>query len=138
MTINTNKRCPRGTRRNKKSGNCISTSTKLTNKRCPKGTRRNKKSGNCINKMNSLYTKVESNNLDEGKKYLIFEKDYYGNTIKYVGIYAGIYKNMKKKRKLKFNNFSVIVIENDTIIAVNKPESGGIFDKESNEYYLIE
>jgi hypothetical protein len=58
------KRCPKGTRRNKKTGNCESVSTKahvkmrspspvvasLKKKRCPKGTRRNKKTGNCEKK----------------------------------------------------------------------------------------
>ena len=54
-------RCPNGTRRNKKTGNCESTrkSVKLTNTkantkakvgRCPNGTRRNKKTGNCEKK----------------------------------------------------------------------------------------
>ena len=43
------KRCPKGTRRNKKTGNCEP--LKKTNHgkrpRCPNGTRRNKKTGNC-------------------------------------------------------------------------------------------
>ena len=41
-------RCPKGTRRNKKTGNCEKKTTTTNNsKRCPKGTRRNKKTGNC-------------------------------------------------------------------------------------------
>jgi hypothetical protein len=52
------KRCPNGTRRNKKTGHCESTkqkspsvlSVKLKNKRCPNGTRRNKKTGACEKK----------------------------------------------------------------------------------------
>jgi len=40
-------RCKKGTRRNKKTGNCESTANKQTRARCPKGTRRNKKTGNC-------------------------------------------------------------------------------------------
>ena len=43
-------RCPKGSRRNKKTGECEKTgsATKKTSaKRCPKGTRRNKKSGVC-------------------------------------------------------------------------------------------
>jgi len=39
-------RCPRGTHRNKKTGNCEKKSAQ-TRKRCPNGTRRNKKTGNC-------------------------------------------------------------------------------------------
>ena len=39
-------RCPNGTRRSKKSGNCEKKSMQ-SRKRCPNGTRRNKKSGNC-------------------------------------------------------------------------------------------
>ena len=39
-------RCPSGTRRNKKTGNCEKKSAQ-TRKRCPNGTRRNKKTGNC-------------------------------------------------------------------------------------------
>lgn len=41
-------RCPNGTRRNKKSGNCEK-KTAHTRKRCPNGTRKNKKSGKCVN-----------------------------------------------------------------------------------------
>lgn len=52
----TTKKCPKRTRRNKKTGNCegprspkakTSSATKATTKRCPKGTKRNKKTGNC-------------------------------------------------------------------------------------------
>ena len=63
----TRKRCPKGTRKNKKTGNCDSISvlqkthtpppkpktpspkkpSPKTRKRCPKGTRKNKKTGNC-------------------------------------------------------------------------------------------
>jgi hypothetical protein len=41
------KRCPNGTRKNKKTGNC----EKKTKKRCPNGTRKNKKTGNCEKKL---------------------------------------------------------------------------------------
>ena len=40
------KRCPNGTYRNKKTGNCESKSRTIK-KRCPNGTYRNKKTGNC-------------------------------------------------------------------------------------------
>ena len=59
-------RCPRGTHRNKKTGNCESTGTgskvqpvkdhvsspkaKAKTARCPRGSRRNKKTGNCDKK----------------------------------------------------------------------------------------
>ena len=42
------KRCPKGTRRNKKTGQCETLSmTKKNKKRCPNGSRRNKKTGEC-------------------------------------------------------------------------------------------
>lgn len=50
-------RCPNGTRRNKKTGNCESTKAKSPSakpvtvaktSRCPKGSRRDKKTGNCV------------------------------------------------------------------------------------------
>jgi hypothetical protein len=51
------KRCPNGTRRDKKTGECISIENKFVKspiqsatknmKRCPNGTRRNKKTGEC-------------------------------------------------------------------------------------------
>jgi len=46
------KRCPNGTRRNKKSGKCETAKKgkKQQRKRCPNGTRRNKKSGKCEKK----------------------------------------------------------------------------------------
>jgi hypothetical protein len=46
-------KCPKGTRRNKKTGNCEKTGVPVGNvtpvkkPKCPKGTRRNKKTGNC-------------------------------------------------------------------------------------------
>ena len=41
------KRCPNGTRKNNKTGNCEKKSNKIGRKRCPKGTHKNKKTGNC-------------------------------------------------------------------------------------------
>lgn len=38
-------RCPNGSRKDKKTGNCVKVGTQT--KRCPKGTRKNKKTGNC-------------------------------------------------------------------------------------------
>lgn len=43
-------RCQKGTRRNKKTGNC----EKSTKKRCPNGSRRNKTTGNCESKSSKL------------------------------------------------------------------------------------
>ena len=42
--VGNKKRCPKGTRRNKKTGECDPKNLKT---RCPNGTRRNKKTGNC-------------------------------------------------------------------------------------------
>lgn len=61
-------RCPKGTRRNKKSGNC---EPKKTSTRCPKGTRRNKKTGDCEEKTSSGpkgkkgNTLITTDNLDD-------------------------------------------------------------------------
>jgi hypothetical protein len=44
---NVRKRCPNGTYRNKKTGNCEPKTKKTSKKRCPNGTYRNKKTGNC-------------------------------------------------------------------------------------------
>jgi hypothetical protein len=41
-------RCPNGTRRNKKTGECVDKNM-ISSKRCPRGTRRNKKTGECVN-----------------------------------------------------------------------------------------
>jgi hypothetical protein len=40
-------RCPKGTRKNKKTGECESVTATTKKPRCPKGTRRNKKTGDC-------------------------------------------------------------------------------------------
>ena len=40
------KRCPNGTRKNKKTGDCVRVN-KSQKSRCPNGTRKNKKTGNC-------------------------------------------------------------------------------------------
>lgn len=55
FTLSLSKRCPKGTRRNKKTGKCHKVkkavvprvTNKTRKKRCPNGTRRNKKTGNC-------------------------------------------------------------------------------------------
>ena len=48
FTLSLSKRCPKGTRRNKKTGKCEKTGTqKKEKKRCPPGTRLNPKTGRC-------------------------------------------------------------------------------------------
>ena len=42
------KRCPNGTRKNKKTGECEKKGNK---KRCPNGTRKNKKTGECVKQL---------------------------------------------------------------------------------------
>jgi len=44
------KRCTRGSRRNKKTGECVRVAGYTAKKRCPKGTRRSKVSGSCVSK----------------------------------------------------------------------------------------
>ena len=41
------KRCPKGTHKNKKTGNCDKINNEIVRKRCPKGTRKNAKTGEC-------------------------------------------------------------------------------------------
>jgi hypothetical protein len=56
-------RCPKGTRRNKKSGNC---EPKKASTRCPKGTRRNKKTGDCERQRGKKgNTLISTENLDD-------------------------------------------------------------------------
>ena len=46
------KRCPRGSRRNKKTKQCVRKSAMPTpRKKCPKGSRKNKKTGKCRRKL---------------------------------------------------------------------------------------
>ena len=66
------KRCPKGTRKNKKTGNCESTTKKSISvkpktpspekkrKRCPKGTRKNKKTGKCESTTKSISAKPKT------------------------------------------------------------------------------
>lgn len=51
------KRCPNGSRKNRKTGNCVRktgtvlgrpSSIRKTKKRCPNGTRKHRKTGNCV------------------------------------------------------------------------------------------
>ena len=52
------KRCPKGTRRNAKTGACESLSQiKKTRKRCPNGTRRHPKTGDCVHALFFRYPK---------------------------------------------------------------------------------
>jgi hypothetical protein len=52
-------RCPRGSRRNKKTGDCVKVAGYTAKKRCPKGTRRSKTTGAC-EKFKMLLAKVDS------------------------------------------------------------------------------
>jgi hypothetical protein len=53
------KRCPNGTHKNKKTGNCEKKiNNEIVRKRCPKGTRKNKKTGNCDNNLHT--TKINN------------------------------------------------------------------------------
>jgi len=53
------KRCPRGSRRNRKTGDCVRVSGYTAKKRCPRGTRRSKVSGAC-EKIEMLLRKVSN------------------------------------------------------------------------------
>jgi len=52
-------RCPRGSRRNKKTGDCVKVAGYTAKKRCPRGTRRSKTTGAC-EKFKMLLAKVDS------------------------------------------------------------------------------
>lgn len=90
--------------------------------------------------INSIMTndaKVNFDELVEGNKYLIIEQNYHGKQY-IMGTYAGRYRNIKTKNKLKIDKPSKVIIENDTII--NTDPIGyriGIFNNSSNEYYLL-
>jgi len=51
------KRCPNGTRKNRKTGEC---SKKTARKRCPNGTRKNRKTGECSEKTSSASPRSSS------------------------------------------------------------------------------
>jgi len=53
-------RCPKGTRKNKKTGECDSHTTRTSIKRCPKGTRKNKKTGDCETYIKSILQPTEN------------------------------------------------------------------------------
>jgi hypothetical protein len=53
-------RCPNGTRRDKRTGECVKSESQKTKKRCPKGTRRDKKSGECKSQLNVQVLKLKS------------------------------------------------------------------------------
>ena len=80
------KRCPRGTRMNKKSGECENVKLKLikpkkiklllsnTLKRCPKGERMNKKTGNCEKKESKTKTIKKSKKMEKEHKLMKFKE----------------------------------------------------------------
>ena len=55
------KRCPNGSRRNKKTKQCVRKSAMGKKKRCPKGSRRNKQTKECVRKsaMKKRLTKAQ-------------------------------------------------------------------------------
>ena len=60
------KRCPNGSRRNKKTKQCVRKSAMGKKKRCPKGSRRNRKTKKCIRKsaMKKRLTKAQKSFLN--------------------------------------------------------------------------
>jgi ribA/ribD-fused uncharacterized protein len=50
-------RCPKGTRRNKKTGECLSKPSSTQKMRCPKGSRKNTKTGECHKKIDQKSNK---------------------------------------------------------------------------------
>jgi hypothetical protein len=86
-----NKRCPNGSRRNKKTGNCDKKSTNKSSsskksytkkpsspkrKRCPVGSRRNKKTGNCDKKSSPKKKSPKKKSSENSQKKLC--KEYLG------------------------------------------------------------
>jgi hypothetical protein len=138
-------RCKNGTRKNKKTGLCEkyerrkSKTVKLKNNSERKKTKTLK-----MNKVNYI-------DMIEGKQYLI----YYGNGEKGLGVYDGIYKNIKKTTKLRFKNYSNIYVNDKNEIiryyGIEQKNNGeqsfivkgnlytyGIFNHPENQYYLME
>ena len=73
MSLNINKKlpyCPRGTRRNKITGECQPYNNDGKKKYCPRGTRRNRKSGECekYEKLRKIKPNVGINVLSEVKR----------------------------------------------------------------------
>ena len=60
------KRCPNGSRRNKKTQQCVRKSAMGKKKRCPKGSRRNRKTKECVRKsaMKKRLTKAQKSFLN--------------------------------------------------------------------------
>jgi hypothetical protein len=60
------KRCPNGSRRNKKTKQCVRKSAMGKKKRCPKGSRRNRKTKECVRKsaMKKRLTKAQKSFLN--------------------------------------------------------------------------
>jgi hypothetical protein len=120
-------RCPNGTRRNKKTGECepigaksasvkasSETSSKTTkSKRCPKGTRRNKKTGNCDPiKKSSSSKKSSSAKTSQDTNWRIYEIEYR---------YPSIASNDKiglSRDDRGIMNIENIYIENDNNVAI--------------------
>ena len=98
----------------------------------------NANSNKHLDTMTTNDAKVNSDELVEGNKYLIINQCVDGKEY-IIGTYAGGYGNLKKTKKLKIDNPSKVIIENDKII--NTDPMGyrriGIIDKPSNEYYLL-
>jgi hypothetical protein len=70
-------RCPNGSRRNKKTGNCESSKTKKN--RCPNGTRRNKKTGNCESKTNTKKNTKKNKSVEKYAHHVKCTIRYYGD-----------------------------------------------------------
>jgi hypothetical protein len=123
-------RCPNGSRRNKKTGNCesVSNSTKKTTKRCSKGTRRNKKTGNCESTKKSV--KSHSN---KTKKWSIYKIDYVVPTIATddyndYSSYKGI-MNIESVYIENGENIAQLIFGNNVEIVPGK--KGGIWEDEA-------
>lgn len=88
--------------------------------------------------MNS--TRVTVDELVEGMQYFIVVPGCsgYSETVRYVGTYSGIYKHIKRVKKLKLDDASTVVVDNGVIIQKTPIEGRfALFDHTYNEYYLL-
>jgi len=121
-------RCPNGTRKNKKTGECEPIGTKSSSsksssvkassskttksKRCPKGTRRNKKTGNCDPIKKSSSSKSSSAKTPQDTNWRIYEIEY-----KYPSIASNDKIGLSRDDR-GIMNIENIYIENDNNVAV--------------------
>ena len=116
--VQVRKKCPNGSRRNKKTGNCVS-NTQKKRRRCPNGSRRNKKTDMCVK--NKITKEPVKSSIKE-----VFQKVDLKKAIGIVCLDAHPDNKLKKEYILELNSVLDLIANDVVAKSVQLYKSNGL------------